>query len=416
MESKAKREGEAAAVVGDVAVVVQPSANLATLATAAAGEGFPKQMQMQMQMQRPITADIHHQALPVPLSAAVRPDPPAPAQPLMHPSQCKSCSDASARLEALQVMHSIIAALPILVQPPDTRQQAREMAVSQREVAVSAKEALVTSEARLQRETHQTVIQQQQQVAAEQARLSQLEKELSARSKATVDKEKALHEREKALVDRERETAAREARCEREKAAIERDRQVAATTASSAALLRRPSTAAAGVGAVGKTPCELLLPRLQQRLMLEDTDDLPPPQPQRAGHVPQPPPPRSVAINDPSSCPASAATLGVAGPRQPLPKRLAWNAGLAEQQQQQKQLLAALPSTYCFFCSAPMLQFQILKTMPPPRLPPSGSPTPGTLNPQVTTAFPFTFHRRGRISALGVPDVCAQLSNEAFDA
>jgi hypothetical protein len=401
MESKAKREGEAAAVVGEPAVVaVHPSLNLAPVS----GEGPSKQIQ------RPNTAEIQQLALPVPQSAAVRPDPPVPAPLLIHPSQCKSCSDASARLEALQVMRA--SSLECFVFLPYPRWQTREMAVSQREVAVAAKEALVTSEARLQRETQQTVVQQQQQLAADQARLLQLEKELSARSKTATDKEKTLQDRERALADRERESAAREAKLERERAAIERERLLSATAGTSAALMRRPSTAAAGVGAAGKTATELQLPRLQHRLMLEDTDDLPPPQPQRAAHVPQPPPPRSAMISEPSACPSSAAALGTA-PRQPLPKRLAWNAGVPEQLLMH---IAAHVATHNFICTTPMPRSQILKILSPPRQPLSASQTPGACNLRGVTVSPFTFHRRGRISALGMPDVNAQLSSEAFEA
>jgi hypothetical protein len=190
---------------------------------------------------------------------------------------------------------------------------------------VAAKEALLISEARLQRDVQQAVAQQQQQAAAEQARLQQLDKELSARSKVAADREKVLQERERTLVDRERESAAREARCERERAAIERDRQAAGAVAS-AALVRRPSTAA-GVATAGKIVNEVQLPRLQQRLMLEDTDDMQQQQ-QRTTLVPQPPPPRSLAVNEPSSCPAPSSIMAPVA-RQQLPKRLAWNAGTA---------------------------------------------------------------------------------------
>jgi hypothetical protein len=99
MESKAKREGEAAAAGGELAVAsVQPLVHLAPVA----GEGLPKQTQ------RPNIAETHQQAPLVQQSAAVQPDPSVPAPLLIHPSQCKFCSDASARLEALQVMRASI--------------------------------------------------------------------------------------------------------------------------------------------------------------------------------------------------------------------------------------------------------------------------------------------------------------------
>ncbi len=286
------------------------------------------------------------------------------------------------------------------------------MAVSQREVAVAAKEALVTSEARLQRETQQTMMQQQQQLAAEQARLIQLDKELSARSKAVADKEKTLHDRERALVDRERENAAREARLERERAAIERERQSAATSAASTAQMRRPLTAAAGVAAAGKTATDMLLPRLQQRLMLEDTDDLPLPQPQRAAHVPQPPPPRSALINEPSPCPSSAVALG-AGTRQPLPKRLAWNTGLTVQQQ---RYVTAHCTSHHFYLHNADTSNSDSEDNAPPEAVAIGIANARCVDRKIATAVQLTFHRRGRISALGVPDVHAQLGNEAFEA
>jgi hypothetical protein len=62
-----------------------------------------------------------------------------------------------------------------------------------------------------------------------------------------------------------------------------------------------------------------------------------------------------------------------------------------------------------------MRRSQIQKILPLLKQLLSASQMPGTFNPN-ETAFPLTCHRRGRISALGTPDVNAQLSNEAFEA
>ena len=104
MESKAKREGEAAAAGVDGNTAVVPiTATLATATAAVACDTVTKPMQIHMQ--RPATADVQHHAALEQQSAAVQPQLPAPAPLHTSPSLCKSCSDASARLEALQVIN-----------------------------------------------------------------------------------------------------------------------------------------------------------------------------------------------------------------------------------------------------------------------------------------------------------------------
>jgi hypothetical protein len=190
MESKAKREGEAAAGGVDATIAAAPiAATFAPATAAAAVDGLAKPPQIHFQ--RPVTADAQQHAPILPQSAAARQDVAAAAPLHSNQSQCKSCTDASARLEALQVRAGRFcprcggAALE-----PHARRQARDIAVTQREAAVAAKEALLISEARLQRETQQSMAQQQQQAAAEQARLQQLDKEVTARSKAAAEREK----------------------------------------------------------------------------------------------------------------------------------------------------------------------------------------------------------------------------------
>ncbi len=98
MESKAKREFEAAGG-GDAATDPAPPAPVvAPAATAVAGEALAKCMPVQRS-----TADIAPQQAVVAQAAAVRADAPAPPPLFSQPSHCKSCSDISARLEALQV-------------------------------------------------------------------------------------------------------------------------------------------------------------------------------------------------------------------------------------------------------------------------------------------------------------------------
>ena len=191
MESKAKREGEAAAGGVDATIAAAPIAATLAPATAAAAVDLALAKPPQIHFQRPVTADVQQHAPILPQSAAARQDVAAAAPLHSNQSQCKSCTDASARLEALQVRAGRFcprcggAALE-----PHARRQARDIAVTQREAAVAAKEALLISEARLQRETQQSMAQQQQQAAAEQARLQQLDKEVTARSKAAAEREK----------------------------------------------------------------------------------------------------------------------------------------------------------------------------------------------------------------------------------
>jgi hypothetical protein len=107
MESKAKREGEVEAVRAVMAPPVtmvaagSDAAVVAAAPAAAAGGGAAKPIQFQ----RPVTADASHQPPPPlpPHAAALRLEPTAPAPPPLPLAQCKSCGDASGRLEALQV-------------------------------------------------------------------------------------------------------------------------------------------------------------------------------------------------------------------------------------------------------------------------------------------------------------------------
>lgn len=102
MESKAKREGEAVAGGGEGTTAAAPIA--APLAAAAAGDAVAKPLQFHLQ--RPATSDVQQHAPIVPQAAAARQDVPAAAPLHSNQSQCKSCTDASARLEALQVSAS----------------------------------------------------------------------------------------------------------------------------------------------------------------------------------------------------------------------------------------------------------------------------------------------------------------------
>lgn len=102
MESKAKREGEAAAGGVDATIAAAPiAATLAPATAAAAVDGLAKPPQIHFQ--RPVTADVQQHAPILPQSAAARQDVAAAAPLHSNQSQCKSCTDASARLEALQV-------------------------------------------------------------------------------------------------------------------------------------------------------------------------------------------------------------------------------------------------------------------------------------------------------------------------
>lgn len=103
MESKAKREGEAAAGGVDATIAAAPIAATLAPATAAAAVDLALAKPPQIHFQRPATADVQQHAPILPQSAAARQDAPAAAPLHSNQSQCKSCTDASARLEALQV-------------------------------------------------------------------------------------------------------------------------------------------------------------------------------------------------------------------------------------------------------------------------------------------------------------------------
>jgi hypothetical protein len=79
----------------------------ATMATATATAGDALAKPPQIHFQRPATADVQqHAPMIAPQSAAARQDVPATAPLHSTQPQCKSCTDASARLEALQVRAS----------------------------------------------------------------------------------------------------------------------------------------------------------------------------------------------------------------------------------------------------------------------------------------------------------------------